>query len=758
MGEQEKTQNLTSIVAFGQLKVRIYLETADKRIDDENMAVNFGISAQQAVSALKKVDEALFQGLPNYDDGMRSFVRRWVESPDPNCIGLAELYTRFMLSLEDIEILALLAGFAINPALAELCGFAIGEHGMSVGTVGACCRILANQNQTRFDHYLSRFAYHEQLRRNCLLSVEQRLHPHDGFERNLVTRRVIVSDRVLEFLKEPNLLDVPVDEGLSAFAYRTTKEVDLNQLHLPNYVKSSILQLVRAQSMPAILSAPTGAGKEKTANAVATLLGKNLLSADLPSLLTLDAVSLKMRMADLFREAKLGNDFVYFRCARAPEYISGSQQIILEDYFAREQFLLGIQDVSLWMVELTTGWPQIVIPLPAQDHRITLWREAFNGEKREPNVDAIEAIARRYEMSEPQIRQAAAEAKRLSIVARRKRIDLNDLDKACRTYFAHKLSDLADLVPPSTFSPDQLILPEPERIKFQEALLYADAHDTIYTDWGFGERFPYGRGLSVLFYGPPGTGKTMAASIIANYLGLDLFRVDLSRIMNRYVGETEKNLARIFDEAERGRVMLLFDEADALFAKRTSVKSTNDRYANLEVAYLLQRMENFEGVTVLTTNVEANLDDAFKRRIRYRIYFPMPDGETRGRLFASLIPKTAPVKENIPFDLLGEHFEISGGHIKQAVLKAAFYAKRDNSLIGLKQLAEATISECRELGMLMNDNLPRPLTNALRVEKGLPPLSEEEYRQLHKPRISQDLPLLDLPEGVPIPPHLRTDL
>ena len=312
------------------------------------------------------------------------------------------------------------------------------------------------------------------------------------------------------------------------------------------------------------------------------------------------------------------------------------------------------------------------------------------------------------------------------------------------------MSDLADLVPPSTFKPEQLILPDAERVKFDEVLLYANAQDTIYTDWGFGARFPYGRGLSVLFYGPPGTGKTMAASIIANYLGLDLFRVDLSRIMNRYVGETEKNLARVFDEAERGHVMLLFDEADSLFAKRTSVKSTNDRYANLEVAYLLQRMENFEGVTVLTTNIEANLDDAFKRRIRYRIYFPMPDAKTRGKLFESLLPKAAPVRPNIPFDLLGEHFEISGGHIKQAVLKAAFYAKRDNTDIGLAQLTEATISECRELGMLMNDNLPRPLTNALRVERGEKPLTEEEYRHQYQPLISQDLPHMDLPEGVPI--------
>ncbi len=751
MAEEFVAQDLTSILAFGQIKVRIYLETADKRLDDENSVVTFGISAIEAAKALRKADKTLFKTVPNYEDGLRSYVKRWVENPNKDCIGMAELYTRFMLSLEDIEILAMLTGIAINPALCELCGFAIGDSTLEVAVIGVICRLLSNQNQDKFDKYLARFQYSAPLRRHCLISVEKRMNPHDGFERNLASRKVIISDRVLEFIKNPNDHNVPVDEALASYAYRTTESVELSKLHLPQYCQTALLQIIRSQSLPAVLTGPSGAGKEKTANAFAGLLGRNLLSADLPSLLTLDAESLQMRLSDLFREARLENDFVYFRCARLPEFITGSQQIVLEEIFSHEQFLAGVEDMTLWMVKLTTGWPQVAIPLPNQEHRLELWQEVLEEDKRCPSPDALEAISRRYEMSEAQIRQAAGEARRLSIVARRKRIDLNDLDKACRTYFAHKLSDLADLVPPSTFKPEQLILPDAERVKFNEVLLYADAHDTIYSDWGFGERFPYGRGLSVLFYGPPGTGKTMAASIIANYLGLDLFRVDLSRIMNRYVGETEKNLARVFDEAERGRVMLLFDEADSLFAKRTSVKSTNDRYANLEVAYLLQRMENFEGVTVLTTNIEANLDDAFKRRIRYRIYFPMPDGQTRGKLFKSLIPKNAPIRPDIPFDLLGEQFEISGGHIKQAVLKAAFYAKRDNTDIGLAQLTEATIAECRELGMLMNDNLPRPLTNALRQEKGLPPLSEEEYRRIHQPLVSQDLPLMDIPEGVPIP-------
>ena len=171
--------------------------------------------------------------------------------------------------------------------------------------------------------------------------------------------------------------------------------------------------------------------------------------------------------------------------------------------------------------------------------------------------------------------------------------------------------------------------------------------------------------------------------------------------------------------------MLLFDEADALFTKRTQVKSSVDRYANLEVAYLLQRMENFEGVTVLTTNVEGNLDDAFKRRIRYRVYFPMPDDETRGELWRSLIPEKAPILEGVRFDLLGKHFEISGGHIKQAVLRSAFYAKRADMPISFEHMLDAARTECRELGMLMSDNLPKELAKALRKERGEPEPPED---------------------------------
>ena len=190
-------------------------------------------------------------------------------------------------------------------------------------------------------------------------------------------------------------------------------------------------------------------------------------------------------------------------------------------------------------------------------------------------------------------------------------------------------------------------------------------------DWGFERMLPYGKALSVLFSGPPGTGKTMAASIVARELDLPMYRVNLASIVSKYIGETEKNLEQVFSEAQLAHVVLVFDEADSLFSRRTQVRDSVDRYANLEVNFLLQKMEAFDGVVVLPTNFESSLDEAFKRRIRYKVHFPFPEASVRSELWAAMIPGEADVDEDLDFGTLGEDFELSGGHIKNAVVRAA---------------------------------------------------------------------------------------
>nr|HPH70054.1 ATP-binding protein [Kofleriaceae bacterium] len=224
--------------------------------------------------------------------------------------------------------------------------------------------------------------------------------------------------------------------------------------------------------------------------------------------------------------------------------------------------------------------------------------------------------------------------------------------------------------------------------------------ERIFADWGFDRKLPYGRGLSALFAGPPGTGKTMICSLLAKELGLELYRIDLSQVVNKYIGETEKNLGRVFDEAARGQVMLLFDEADSLFAKRTEVKSSHDRYANLEVNYLLQRMESHEGVVVMTTNSETAIDPAFRRRIRFRVRFPAPDEKQRLQLWQGMMPKEARVAAGVDLDLIAQKYPLAGGNIMNALVRAATAAAADGSEITQEHLRRAAELEYSEMGFL----------------------------------------------------------
>jgi SpoVK/Ycf46/Vps4 family AAA+-type ATPase len=223
----------------------------------------------------------------------------------------------------------------------------------------------------------------------------------------------------------------------------------------------------------------------------------------------------------------------------------------------------------------------------------------------------------------------------------------------------------------------------------------------VMDQWGFGRKVAYGRAVSSLFSGPPGTGKTMVATLIAKELGLELFRVDLSRVVSKWVGETEKNLGRAFDEAANSQAVLLFDEADALFAKRTEVKSSNDRYANLEVNYLLQRLESFDGIVILTTNHGTSVDDAFKRRLRFRIEFPTPDDAERELLWRAMLPAGAPIADDVDFRVLARKYAMAGGYIKNAVVRAAFLAaSREQQSIDHDTLVHAASLEWEDMGNL----------------------------------------------------------
>ena len=245
----------------------------------------------------------------------------------------------------------------------------------------------------------------------------------------------------------------------------------------------------------------------------------------------------------------------------------------------------------------------------------------------------------------------------------------------------------------SCFLWEDLILGEEQKAQMRMVCDQMRYRAVVGEQWGFHKKTPYGRGLSVLFYGPPGTGKTMAAQVMASELCLDLYRIELPAVVSKYIGETEKNLEEIFEQAKKSQVILLFDEADVLFSKRTEVRDSNDKYSNMEAAFLLQKMEEYEGITVLATNFLQNFDEAFKRRMKFIIDFPFPDIAQRLQIWKQVFPKETPIEEELDYEFLAQSFELSGSNIKNVALHAAFLAAAENCRVGMRQIVAGVRNE-----------------------------------------------------------------
>jgi predicted nucleic acid-binding protein len=265
--------------------------------------------------------------------------------------------------------------------------------------------------------------------------------------------------------------------------------------------------------------------------------------------------------------------------------------------------------------------------------------------------------------------------------------DRTRLWNACRAWTRPRLDHMADRIVPSSGWED-LILPEMQKQTLRQLASQSRQRMTVYERWGFSNRGRHGLGLSALFSGPSGTGKTLAAEVLAGELQLDLYRIDLSSVVSKYIGETEKNLKQVFDAAEAGGVLLLFDEADALFGKRAEVKDSHDRYANIEVGYLLQRMESFQGIAILTTNLKSSLDRAFQRRLRFTVDFPFPDVAQREAIWERVFPRQTPTRGLEPARLAT--LNMTGGNIRNIALNAAFLAAEAGGSVEMMHVLQAT--------------------------------------------------------------------
>lgn len=340
----------------------------------------------------------------------------------------------------------------------------------------------------------------------------------------------------------------------------------------------------------------------------------------------------------------------------------------------------------------------IEAPLPSIVHRADAWTAQLGVDETDRSLDAG-AVTIQFRLGPDQIARAARAA-RQQAAAEDRPLAPDDLRAGARAQNAAGLERLARRIHPSVAWPD-LVLPGDIVEQLRELAARARYRDVVLDTWGMGRAgASRGRGLAALFAGDSGTGKTMSAEVMAAELGLDLYVIDLSTVIDKYVGETEKNLDRIFSEADRVNGVLLFDEADAVFGKRSDVKDSHDRYANVEVAYLLQRMEQFDGVAILTTNLRSNLDEAFTRRLDAVVDFPVPEEEDRLRLWERHLPPGVPRADDLDLPFLAQRFRLSGGNIRNVSLAAAYLAAAAGRSVTMADLILGMATEYRKLGRL----------------------------------------------------------
>jgi len=362
---------------------------------------------------------------------------------------------------------------------------------------------------------------------------------------------------------------------------------------------------------------------------------------------------------------------------------------------------VGLRDTPL---ALDVAHCHAEAPLPAPAEQYHAWREALADEDNEAEAARLSS---HFDLDLGRIGQAAATARVRAIPAW----------NVCRDFSSARLDLLAQRLDAKARW-DDLVLGEEPQALLQQIAAQARGRHRVYREWGYGERMNRGLGISALFAGESGTGKTMAAEVIANALHLHLYRIDLSSVVSKYIGETEKNLRRLFDAAEQGGALLFFDEADALFGKRSEVKDSHDRYANIEINYLLQRMEGFSGLAILATNMKASLDNAFLRRLRFVVNFPFPGPAERARIWRNALPAGVP-RRDLDWERLAR-FNLSGGNIHSIALNAAFAAAAADDAVDMPRMLAAVRAELRKLGRPVNEadfrsSAGTPPANAARV-------------------------------------------
>jgi predicted nucleic acid-binding protein len=596
--------------------------------------------------------------------------------PSPSALEL--LCKMFGLSTFERDLLLLCAGVELDSSFATMCAKAQGDPARLSPTLSLALAALPNA-------HWSALTPSAPLRRWRLIDV--------GAGSVLTLSPLRIDERILNYLAGVQHLD----ERLAGLIEHLQPAAELAPSHgaLAERIAAAWSQASRHDELPIVQLWGKDPGDIRTL-AVAACAGVGFNTAligahsvptgtseldgfmrlwDREAVLTHTALVIECRDLDPTDAARTAAINRMVEGLRGPLVISSAEP---RRTSRRETLTFDVLNITA--VEQREMWKKVLAEIPAD----------LNGE--------VETFVSQFDLNSQKIHSARTEVlgqKLLSESLGNTTFDIGTaLWNACRAQARPRLSDLAQRLEPAAAWED-LVLPEVQLMTLAEIALHVRRRVTVYQTWGFAAKGARGLGISALFSGVSGTGKTMAAEVLANELRLDLYRIDLSAVVSKYIGETEKNLRRVFDAAEEGGAILLFDEADALFGKRSEVKDSHDRYANIEVSYLLQRMEAYRGLAILTTNLKSALDTAFLRRIRFIVPFPFPEAGQRAEIWRRIFPAQTPTSDLDPAKLA--RLNVAGGNIRNIAMNAAFLAADTGEPVCMKHLLRAAQSEYGKL-------------------------------------------------------------
>lgn len=632
----------------------------------------------------------------------------WTKDEDSHLAWLEDV---FELTPFDVDILVVALAPELDRRYERIYAFLQDHVSRRYPSVDLCLNLLCTDAVDRIERR-AHFDPDAPLMRHGLVHI---LPEPNQENPTLLAHYVKTDEQIVRFLLHQ---DGP-DSRLAACSEWVLPAVVLDELPLHAALRQSFSTLVRSAwdaDVPVRLyfQGKRGAGQRRIAEALANEVDAPLLTVNLARML---ASKSDVEPTNFRHMVRMAFRLAWFHDAIL--FLDGLDTLRNDENRLQYDRLLEVLAASTGITILAgdDAWePPVTEPLgilvvrlgvPEFAERRACWEAELADLGMAPEATDLDTLAGRFRLLPIQIADAVATGFSHAMWQGLDQPSLQELLAAARAQTGHELGTLASKIEP-IYTWDDIELPQDSLDQLREICARVAHRQRVLHEWQFDRKLSLGKGTNVLFAGASGTGKTMAAEVLANALGLDLYKIDLSGVVSKYIGETEKNLDRIFSAAENANAILLFDEADALFGKRSEVRDSHDRYANIEISYLLQKMEEYDGITILSTNMRQNLDDAFVRRMAFNVHFPFPDEGGRLRIWRGIWPDESLLANDVDLGYLAHAFRLSGGNIRNVALAAAFLAadtpEATKGAIAMSHVLQAIRREYQKMGKTLSLN------------------------------------------------------